>query len=75
MTFPGNLTAILNDRNVTKIPKPVKDERLPIGEPRGQDLLALVMISSQTETISDNLTGWVVTDVSPSEIKVELSFS
>ena len=49
MSFPGNFTAILNDKHITRGSTdtlPVNNERLLTDELKGQDLLALVMISS-----------------------------
>ena len=80
MVFPGNFTNILNDRTVprkSKDTKPIndKDKRSLVDELTGKSLLALSLKSYETDTISDNLTGWLVTDADSKQIVVKFTLA
>ena len=48
---------------------------MSVKELTGESLLSLAMLSSETGTISDNLTGWKVSDVKSRKITIQLEFS
>ena len=80
MVFPGNFTEILNDKSVLKKSidtKPVKykDKRYLIDEFNENRLLTLSLKSYETDTISDNLTGWTVTDTNSRQIVVKFTLA
>ena len=78
IVFPSNLTAILNDKSVSKKSldtEHVKDNRTLADFLIGKSLLTLSLKSYVNDTISDNLTSWTVTSTSSRQIIVKFTLS
>ena len=78
IVFPSNLTAILNDKSVSKKSldtEHVKDNRTLADDLINKSLLTLSLKSYVNDTISDNLTSWTVTSTSSRQIIVKFTLS
>jgi hypothetical protein len=80
MIFPGNFTNILNERSVPRKSTDTKqiddkDKRSLVNELTGKSLLTLSLKSYETDTISENLTGWTVTDADSRQIVVKFTLA
>ena len=77
MIFPSNFIDILNDRSVPRKSidtEPAKIRSL-VDQLTGKSLLTLSMNSYVNDTISENLTGWTVTEANSRQIVVKLALA